>query len=521
MPSPSPELLTARGISKSFPGVRALQSVDFTLRAGEIHALLGENGAGKSTLIKVLTGVYPRDAGTIHLAGQEISPSSPHHAQTLGISTVYQEVNLVPDLSVAENIYLGRQPRPWCIGWRSVRRCAESAMSRLEMKIDVTRPLSSYSLAIQQMVAIARALDIDARVLILDEPTSSLDQDEVAQLFRMMRKLAEQKLGIVFVTHFLEQVYEVSSRITILRNGKLVGSYDTASLPRLQLVGHMLGRDPTEVSKLHEHAAAAARTTRTTPVVLEAQGVGRRGAIKPFDLKIHQGEIVGLAGLLGSGRTEIAEIIFGINPAGTGKLTVNGEPVRIRKPREAISRGTAFCPEDRKRSAIIPDLSVRENMVVALQAQRGWLRPLSRKRQNELATKFIKALNIATSDAEKPIKFLSGGNQQKVILGRWLACEPKLLLLDEPTRGIDIGAKFEIAKLMESLCAEGMAVLFISSELEEVARSSQRVVVLRDRQKIAELTGDEITTGNIMATIASSSAPVAASVPSPGTPRAG
>jgi simple sugar transport system ATP-binding protein len=509
---PSHPLLLARGISKAFPGVRALDAVDFTLRAGEIHALLGENGAGKSTLIKVLTGVYPRDAGTVHLAGAPITPRSPHHAQQLGISTVYQEVNLVPDLSVAENIYLGRQATPWFIGWRSLRRRAAAAMHRLEMSIDVARPLSSFSLAIQQMVAIARALDVQAKVLILDEPTSSLDKDEVAQLFRVMKKVAAQGLGVVFVTHFLEQVYEVTNRITVLRGGKLVGSYDTAALPRLALVGHMLGRDPAEVSKLHDRAAAAGRAAPDRPDMLVARGAGRRGAIAPFDLAIRQGETVGLAGLLGSGRTEIAQLLFGIDPADEGSITINGQPVRLRRPRAAIAHGLAFCPEDRKRAAIIPDLSVRENLILALQARRGWLRPISRRRQLALADKYIQALNIKTSDAEKPIKFLSGGNQQKVILARWLACQPKLLLLDEPTRGIDIGAKFEIARLIESLCADGMSVLFISSELEEVVRSSQRVVVLRDHRKIAELAGDQISLGAIMATIAGgdAAAPAAA-----------
>jgi galactofuranose transport system ATP-binding protein len=576
-------LLTLRGISKSFPGVRALDGVDFTLQRGEIHALLGENGAGKSTLIKVLTGVYPRDAGAIHLDGRPIDARSPHHAQSLGISTVYQEVNLVPELSVAENICLGLQgvrvPRwlpyllvglPALLGaglglwllftsasvprdpgafkyvlvwsllillsaaggaavlaaaggltlhfwstlvkiWRLLsgarrtsRRRAVQAMARLEMNLDVARPLSSYSLAIQQMVAIARALDVQAKVLILDEPTSSLDKDEVAQLFAMMRKLAAQGLGILFVTHFLEQVYAVSNRITILRNGRLVGSFDTARLPRLQLVGHMLGRDPAEVTALHERAVAAAAGTAGRAEVLRASGAGRRGAIKPFDLAIHGGEIVGLAGLLGSGRTEIAQLFFGVDPADTGTLVINGTAARIRRPRQAIAHGMALCPEDRKRAAIIPDLSVRENLILALQARRGWFRPISRRKQAALADKYIRTLNIVTSDAEKPVKFLSGGNQQKVILGRWLVCDPKLLLLDEPTRGIDIGAKFEIARLMEELCRQGMAVLFISSELEEVARSAQRVVVLRDREKIAELTGDQISLGNIMATIAGS-----------------
>jgi monosaccharide-transporting ATPase len=493
-------LLSARGISKQFPGVLALDGVDFTLRAGEIHALMGENGAGKSTLIKVLTGLYPRDSGDVLLEGKPINPRTPLQAQAEGISTVYQEVNLVPELSVAENLYLGRQPRlGGMIRWGSVYKAAREAIRRLDLDIDVKRILSSYPVAIQQMVAIARAVDVQAKVLVLDEPTSSLDAKEVQSLFTVMRRLRDQGLGIVFVTHFMDQVYAVSDRITVLRNGKLVGEYATAELPRLQLIGAMIGRDASTITGHHpppENKAAVKHT------FLTGDGIGRQGAIEPFDITIHQGEIVGLAGLLGSGRTEIARLLFGVDHIQSGEITIEGKPAHLRNPSNAITSGIGFCGEDRKIDGIIPELSVRENIILALQARRGWLRKISRAKQQEIADHYIKALNIKTPDSEKSIRLLSGGNQQKALLARWLVTEPKLLILDEPTRGIDVGAKFEIARLIESLCEKGMALLFISSELEEVVRSCHRVLVLRDHHVVGMLAGDQITEGAIMSTIA-------------------
>ncbi len=497
-------LLEARGISKQFPGVRALDGVDFTLRRGEIHALMGENGAGKSTLIKVLTGLYPRDSGEVRLEGKSIHPRTPLQAQAEGISTVYQEVNLVPELSVAENLYLGRQPRAFgAIRWGSMYDAARKAIRRLDLDIDVKRILSSYPVAIQQMVAIARAVDVQAKVLVLDEPTSSLDAKEVQSLFTVMRRLRDEGLGIVFVTHFMDQVYAVSDRITVLRNGRLVGEYETPALPRLQLIGAMIGRDASTVTGHHPPPVNTAAVKET---YLTAKGVGREGAIEPFDLDIHRGEIVGLAGLLGSGRTEIARLLFGVDRIQSGEMTIAGEPVALRNPSNAIARGVGFCGEDRKVDGIIPELSVRENIVLALQARRGWLRRIPRAKQQEIADHYIKALNIKTPDSEKSIRLLSGGNQQKALLARWLVTEPKLLILDEPTRGIDVGAKFEIARLIESLCEKGMALVFISSELEEVVRSSHRVLVLRDRHVVGELAGDQISEGAIMSTIAGNAA---------------
>ncbi|MEM6504124.1 MAG: sugar ABC transporter ATP-binding protein [Planctomycetota bacterium] len=502
-------LLTMRGIVKAFPGVRALDEVDFTLRAGEVHTLMGENGAGKSTLIKVLTGVYKRDAGSMTLNGAEVHPKSTQDAQALGISTVYQEVNLLPNLSVAENLSIGREPRKLgMIDWREARRRASKALAMLELDLDVTLPIRSYSIAIQQMIAIARAVDQKAKVLILDEPTSSLDKSEVQQLFRVMRRLRDEGLGIVFVSHFLDQVYEISDRLTVLRNGKLIGEYEAASLSKLDLISKMIGVDTDQVEAMG-HTRQKREAGQQGPVLLKARGLSRKHAVDDVDLCVREGEIIGLAGLLGSGRSETARMLFGIDRPDAGSIEVSGKRITKHGPREAIRHRIAFTPEDRKDAGIIPELSVRENIVLALQARRGWLRRVPAKQQQALADRYIKALNIATPDADKPIGQLSGGNQQKVILGRWLATEPKVLMLDEPTRGIDVGAKAEIEKLIAELCEQGMGVLFISSELEEVLRDSHRVVVLRDRTKVGELSDDAISMDRVMTLIAGDAQEVA------------
>jgi simple sugar transport system ATP-binding protein len=495
-------LLEVTALSKRFPGVKALDAVDVTLQAGEIHALMGENGAGKSTFIKVLTGVFPRDAGQMRLEGRIIAPKSPREAEALGISTVYQEVNLVPHLSVAENICLGRQPT-WfgAIRWGAIAKRAREALARLDLSLDPKRQLSSYSIAIQQMVAIARALDISARLLILDEPTSSLDKTEVQELFKKLRKLREGGLGIIFITHFLEQVYEISDVITVLRNGRRVGCFASKELPRIKLVSHMIGKDVGEVEALERKRASTA-TIRSDQPMLEAKGLGRKGFIHPLDLEIRPGEVLGLAGLLGSGRTETARLLFGVDRPDQGSVLINGRPVKFNSPRAAIRYHIALTPEDRKVAGIIPNLTVRENVVLALQASRGTWRRLSVPEQEKLADRFIRSLDIKTPNREQLLRNLSGGNQQKVLLARWLATEPKLFILDEPTRGIDVGAKAEIEKLIQSLRQEGLAVLFISSELEEIVRQSQRVVILRDRRKVGELTEAEISEEAIMQSIA-------------------
>ncbi len=490
-------LLEMRGITKVFPGVHALDGVDFTLRRGEVHALMGENGAGKSTLIKVLTGVYRPDGGRIELEGKHIAPRTPPDAQRLGVSAVHQEVNLIPQLSIAENIFLGRQPmRLGRVDWKRIRSGAEEAVAKLDLKIDVSLPVSSYSIAIQQLTAIARALSVDAKVLVLDEPTSSLAAAEVERLFGVIAKLKAAGMGIIFVTHFLDQAYAVSDRFTVLRNGKLVGEYEAAKLPRLELVSKMIGRDASE-------AAAGGRkgVAHAGEAFLTAKDISRKH-VGPIKLEARKGEILGLAGLLGSGRTETVRLLFGVERPESGTIEIGGRQLKLSSPRAAIDAGIGFCPEDRKSDGIIPDLSIRDNIILALQSGRGWLRRIPKRKAAELADKYIKALNIATPDADKPIGELSGGNQQKVILARWLASEPKLLILDEPTRGVDIGAKAEISKYIESLCAEGMAIIFISSELEEVARDSHRVIVLRDGKQVGELTSDAVSLPEIMKTIA-------------------
>ena len=491
MTDPARDIVVMESIDKSFPGVQALKQVSLTLAGGEIHALVGENGAGKSTLIKVLTGVERPDGGTITLDGAEVSIRSPLHAQSLGISTVYQEVNLCPNLTVAENLLIGRQPmKLGHVDWNAMNRQAREILQGLDIEIDVTRPLGSYSIAIQQMAAIARALVISsAKVLVLDEPTSSLTGHETDQLFRVMRKLKGEGIAILFITHFLDQVYEVSDRVTILRNGALVGVYETAVLPRLTLITLMLGRSLTELDDINQHKIESSQHIGTEPL-LQADGVGLVGSIAPFDLVLHTGEVVGLAGLLGSGRTEMAQLLFGINQPTEGSLTMDGKRVRNFSPIGSIERGVALCPEDRKAEGIVADLTVRENIIMAMQASRGWFRHLSTSDQYAIADKYIKLLSIATPSADQPVRNLSGGNQQKVILARWLATNPRLLILDEPTRGIDVGTKADIQKLVLSLAEEGKSCIFISSELEEVLRTSHRVVVMRDRAKVTEFAGE-------------------------------
>ncbi|MFX3632214.1 MAG: sugar ABC transporter ATP-binding protein [Candidatus Pristimantibacillus sp.] len=491
--------LKLTGIHKQFPGVKALSNVHFRLFSGEIHALMGENGAGKSTLIKVLTGVYSIDQGTVELDRKGITVQSPQEAQEAGISTVYQEVNLCPNLSVAENIFIGREPRRFgVIQWKEMYGSAEKLLAeRLNLHIDVRQSLSTYSVAIQQLVAIARALNISAKVLILDEPTSSLDHNEVKQLFTIMNKLKSEGLAILFVTHFIDQVYEVCDRITILRNGELIGEYMAKELPRIELVSRMIGKD-----LLDELPKETTDKKAVNDIFVQASGLGRTGAIEPFDLSIHEGEVIGVAGLLGSGRTELARLFFGADRADQGILKVKDATSGIHSPRQAIDASIAFCSENRKTEGIIDDLSVRENIIVALQATRGWFRMIPMKKQVETADEYIKTLNINPPNPEHLIKNLSGGNQQKVILGRWLLTQPKLLILDEPTRGIDIGAKAEIQKLVLSLSRQGMSVLFISSELEEVLRVSDRIAVLRDHKKVKEMSNEEISQQSIMQAIA-------------------
>lgn len=504
MPEPHTSVLSMQGVSKAFPGVQALENVDFDLRRGEIHALVGENGAGKSTLVKIITGVERLDSGSVTLDGKPVQVRSPQQAQELGISTVYQEINLCENLSVAENILIGREPRKFGrIDWRAMEEKASQILQRLDVVIDVTKDLGEYSIAIQQMAAIARALDISrAKILILDEPTSSLDSHETEQLFQVMRKLKSEGLGIIFITHFIDQIYEVTDRVTILRNGSLVGTHETSSLSRLDLIAQMIGRVMGDFSDMMQKKLTSGQLQEGTRL-LHAAGLGRTGSVAPLDLDLYAGEVVGLAGLLGSGRTETAQLLFGVDRPDSGTVTVGGIEMKNFSPADAINRGIAFCPEDRKADGIVDELTVRENIILALQSNKGWAKRLTKQQQYEIADKFIKMLNISTPSADQPIKNLSGGNQQKVILARWLATNPQVLILDEPTRGIDIGAKAEIQKLVLELAEEGKACLFISSELEEVLRTSHRIVVLRDQQKVTEFS-DEVDEQTVMQAMAGS-----------------
>ena len=495
-------VLTMRGITMTFPGVKALDKVDFTLRKGEIHALMGENGAGKSTLIKCLTGINDFEAGEIRVDGVDgpVKNSSTLDAQKVGISTVYQEVNLCPNLSMAENLYIGREPMTkfHTIDRRAMFRKADELVKRLGIKADVTQNLENYSLAIQQMIAITRAVDMDCKVLILDEPTSSLDDSEVEKLFSMMRRLKDQGVGIIFVTHFLEQVYAVCDRITVLRDGTLVGEWPVAELPRIKLVAAMMGKDFDDLADIKPEGY---KFDENAPMEIDAEGLSHKGTIKPFNLQIRKGEVIGLTGLLGSGRSELARTIYGADRAQTGTLKVGGHEAHIKQPLDAMNLGMGLLPDDRKAEGIVGDLSVRENIILALQAKRGMFRQLPRAKQEEIADRYIDLLQIKTASRETPIKQLSGGNQQKAILARWLATDPDFLILDEPTRGIDVGTKTEIQKLIIDLAAQGKSVMFISSEIEEMLRTCNRMAVLRDGAMVGELDG-ELTQERVMAAIA-------------------
>lgn len=495
-------VLEMRGIEKTFPGVRALQGVDFTLCEGEIHALMGENGAGKSTLIKVLTGVYAKDGGHIYLKGheKEVAIHSPQDAQRLGISTVYQEITLCPNLSVAENMFIGRTKGAFQ-NWGEMNKKTDEILQSLDIPAKAAQQLSSCSIAVQQMIAIARAVDMECKVLILDEPTSSLDEKEVEKLFKLMRDLKAKGVGIIFVTHFLDQVYEVCDKITVLRDGQLVGEYAIKDLPRVQLVSKMLGKELDDLSDIQGEQKPFDRGNNTTPV-FEVEGLYSDAGIKPFDFYIDRGEVNGFTGLLGSGRSECVRAIFGADRVLGGTVKKNGKTVKIKKPIDAMKLGIGYLPEDRKVDGIIGDLSVRENIILALQVLKGFFHPFSKAQQYKFADEYIKLLDIKTASADTPIKSLSGGNQQKVILARWLLTHPDYLILDEPTRGIDVGTKVDIQKLVLKLASEGMSVTFISSETDEMLRTCSRLVVMRDRKVVGELSGEDLTQTKIMSTIA-------------------
>lgn len=493
-------VLEMRNISKSFPGVRALQNVEFTLCEGEIHALMGENGAGKSTLIKVLTGVYSKDEGEIFIKGidKAVSIRSPQDAQKLGISTVYQEITLCPNLTVAENMFIGRT-KGARLNWKKMNAEADKILESLDIPAKAKQQLSSCSIAVQQMIAIARAVDMQCKVLILDEPTSSLDEQEVEKLFRLMRDLKKKGVGIIFVTHFLDQVYEVCDKITVLRDGKFVGQYEIKDLPRVQLVSKMLGKELDDMSDIRgDYEGPGDKVEK----IFEAEGLQSNAGIKPFDFYIRKGEVNGFTGLLGSGRSECVRAIFGADRVIKGTIKKNGKEVKVGKPIKAMKLGIGYLPEDRKVDGIVGDLSVRENIVLALQVMKGFLRPISKAQAYKFADEYIKKLEIKTASADTPIKSLSGGNQQKVILARWLLTNPEYLILDEPTRGIDVGTKIEIQKLVLELAKQGKSITFISSETDEMLRTCSRLIVMRDRKVVGQLTGKDLNQKTIMNTIA-------------------
>ncbi len=494
-------VLTMRGIYKSFPGVRALHNVDFTLREGEIHALMGENGAGKSTLIKVLTGVYLKDAGEICMKGMNkpVHIKSPQEAQKLGISTVYQEITLCPNLTVAENLFIGRTDDLF-VDWKKYNSRAESILKGLGIPAKPTKQLSSCSIAVQQMVAIARAVDMDCKVLILDEPTSSLDEQEVAKLFTLMRELKGRGVGIIFVTHFLEQVYAICDKITVLRNGELVGEFLIKDLPKVELVAKMMGKELGDLADIQSQVQQGTEASKEP--IIEAEGLTSTSGIKPFDFTAYKGEVTGYAGLLGSGRSECVRAIFGADKVLKGRLRIKGENVNITSPIKAMKKGVGYLSEDRKRDGIIGDLSVRENIILALQVIKGFFRPFTKAQAQAFADEYIGLLDIKAASADIPINSLSGGNQQKVILARWLLTHPDYLILDEPTRGIDIGTKVEIQRLVLKLAADGMSITFISSEMEEMLRTCSRLIVMRDLYVVGELKGEDMTQDKIMYTIA-------------------
>jgi len=495
-----PPLLELTGATVRFGAEAALEGVDFRLFPGEVHSLMGENGAGKSTLIKAVTGALPLTSGVLRLDGSVVHFGSPHEAQQAGVSSVYQEIDLLPNISVAENIGLGRERRRFgVIDWTEMRRRASAVLHDLGLDIDPHSMLGQHSLAVQQLVAIARAISTDVRVLVLDEPTSSLDTDECSELFRVIRDLQQRGVAVLFVSHFLDQVYEISDRITVLRDGKLVGEYLTPELLRIDLVQAMLGRSAASLrGRLRRRPAEDS----PGPPFLSACGVTAGSGISDADVELREGEVLGVAGLLGSGRTELARAITGLAKLDAGSVHIEGRSVHLAGPRSAITLGVVYSSENRRTEGIISALSVQENITLALQAERGFLRRLRPARQRELALSWVDALDIRPADVDRPAGTLSGGNQQKVLLARLLALSPRVLVLDEPTRGIDVGAKVQVQNLVSELAENGLSVMFISAELEEVLRVANRIAILLGGRVLDTLSPEELTVDSLTALVA-------------------
>ena len=492
-------LLDIKGLEKTFPGVRALKGVNLTVNKGEIHALMGENGAGKSTLIKVLTGIYQKNGGTICFDGEEINARTPIEANEKGISTIYQELNLVLFQTVYENLFLGREPRTkfGSIDRKAMISEAKRILEELGIEIDVTRPLKNYSTAIQQMVAIARAVSINAKLVIMDEPTSSLDTHEVQVLFRIIRQLKSKGISVIFISHKLDEIFEICDRLTVFKDGEYVGDYDIGELNQLKLISLMVGKDTVELERNKQGYEFA-----NAKVIAEMKDIRQGMRLNGINIEIKQGEVVGLAGLLGSGRTELAQVLFGSGMPDNGEIFWWGEKAGIHSPADAIKKVMGFCTEDRKTEGIIPHLSVRENITIALLPKLNSFGFVKTKEQDEIVRSYIDRLKIKTPTPEQAICNLSGGNQQKVLLARWMCMNPKLMILDEPTRGIDVGAKAEIEQLIQEFSKNGISVLMISSEIAELERNCDRIIVMREGRVIGELAGDQISQDKVMETIA-------------------
>ena len=500
-------ILSMSGVDKAFSGVAALTSASLEIAPGEVNALIGQNGAGKSTLIKILTGVYRRDRGEIRFDGAPSNISSPREAQESGISTIYQELNLVPLRSVSENVTMGYEPRAWggLIRWGEAHRRTRTILSRFGIDVDVKAPLGSYPTAIQQLVAIARAISLNAKLVIMDEPTSSLDDHEVDVLFGVVRSLKESGASVLYVSHHLDELFRICDRVTVMRDGRTVACRPIADTNKLELIADMLGRDVEDIEAAGMTDLGGSDSSDGTlgDVLLEAEGIATDRRLRKLDLSLRRGEIVGLGGLLGSGRTEAARALFGVDALSAGTVTMLGKEGAPRNPAAAIAAGIGYLSEDRKAEGIVPEMSVRENLTLALLPRlTGSLGRIRGGREREIVESFIKALDIKTADMDQPVRELSGGNQQKVMLARWLATEPELLILDEPTRGVDVGAKLEIQSIVRRYVDKGFGVVLISSEFEELVEGADRIVVLRDGTSVAVLTNPGITEDALVRTIA-------------------
>lgn len=496
-------VLEVTGVTKRFPGTVALDNVSFSLRRGEVHALVGENGAGKSTLIKVLTGVYRPDEGQVRHLGEPVEFRRPIDAQRAGISTIYQEVNLVPLMSVASNVFLGREPRTrtGLIDWSAMNAQARELLSGYGIDTDVRRPLHTLAVGAQQMVALARAVSTKAGVVVMDEPTSSLEPREVDTLFEVLARLHADDISALYVSHRMDELYRVCDSVTVLRDGRVVHSGPLKPLPRIELVSMMLGREIRQIRAEGVTAFGEEHHAEKEPL-LQASNLSGGNKLHDVSVSVRPGEVVGLAGLLGSGRSETARAVVGAFPLDGGTVLLAGKPLKRGKISAAMRAGIALLAEDRKADGIIPNLSVRENIVLAALPRLSTFGFVSRSKQDRVVKTFMERLRIKASSPEQKVSELSGGNQQKVLLARWLATGPKVLLLDEPTRGIDVGAKAEVQALIDELAQDGLGVLLISSELEEILDGADRVVVLRDGSVATELAGDAVTEDNVLAAIA-------------------